>query len=259
MNKIILIIWFVCVMLLVIVFGNKDNEKKFIKYLEDNIERTRQKKKDNENLKKKFPLYQLIIYYMYIFIVLIIFLFGSFLIGEILVAFKEYLYIPEDSIIVYNSGIEFLCFFAGMFIIAPFIALFDFIVNHGFLLEIDRQKMRFSAKNDGILINIVMPLFCVVITAPLLFVGLNHYTYCTSEKIVIKTLFTKEKVYDYDDISYVLKHEYNVDIDASPEEKEERFDYKVFFKDGKSYKVSDSTLFEKEIVKKRNIYMKLDD
>jgi len=267
MNKIILIVWIVCVVLLIVIFGNKSNKNKFIKYWKENIEKTKYNKKftlvSNEKQNtiddKKIPLYQLIIYYIYIFIVLAIFIIGPFFIQAILVAIKEYLYVPEDVIIIYNSDIEYLLYFAGMIMLAPIIMLIDLVVNRGFLLEIDRRKMKFSAKDDGTVINVIMPIICVVIVVPLLFLGLNQYRYCTEEKIVIKTVFSKEKKYNYEDIKYVVRHEYNVDVDATEEEFNERFDYKVFFKDGTNYKISDSTLFEKEIINKKNIRMELDD
>ena len=115
MNKIILVIWIVCVVLLIVIFGNKSNKNKFIKYWRENIEKTKYNKKctlisdvkQNENSidDKKIPLYQLIIYYIYIFVMLAIFIIGPFFIQAILVAIKEYLYVPEDVIIVYNSDI----------------------------------------------------------------------------------------------------------------------------------------------------------
>ena len=74
MNKIILIIWIVCVILLIVIFGNNSNKNKFIKYWKENIEKTKNNKKytlisgvkQNKNTidDKKFPLYQLIIYYI---------------------------------------------------------------------------------------------------------------------------------------------------------------------------------------------------
>lgn len=254
MNKIILIIWVGCIILLFLFFVNSSRRDKFLECLEKGFERST-KKKNDRNIVKKFPLYQLIIYYVYIFIVFVVLIFGPLFIQMILVALKEYFYVPEDSIVVYNSGIEILCYFAGFLMLMPIIALVDLIVDRGFLLEIDRHKIKFNAIDDGMLMNIVMPIFCLVIIVPLLFLGLNHYRYCTDEVIVIKTIFSKEKIYNYDDVNFVLRHEYNVDMNASQEDKEERFDYKVYFKDGNSYKISDKTIFEKEIIDKKNIVM----
>ena len=264
MNKIILTIWVLCIIFLIVIFGNKSNRRKFIKKWKNIEKRAHQNNnkntdKNNDNSNRKFPLYQLVIYYTYVFIIFAVLIIGPFFIQALLVAVKEYLYVPEDSLIVYDSGIEILCYFAGFFILAPIIVLIDLLINRGFLLEIDRQKMKFSARDDGMMMNIIMSIFCVVIAVPLLFLGLNHYRYCTEEKIVIKTLFTQEKIYYYDDISYVVRHEYNVDANVSPEEIAERFDYKVYFKDGNSYKISDTTTFETEIVNKYNIRMELDN
>jgi len=257
MNKIILVVWGICLFLLIYILGNKSNRKQFVKYFEDNIEKTIHNKKNNCD--KKFPLYQLIIYYMYIIIMFAILIIVPIFIQVILVDIKESLYVPKDIIVVYYSGVEILLYFAGTIMLIPIIMVIDLIINRGFLLEIDREKVRFNAKDGGWLINITMSLFVIVLSVPLLFFGLNHYRYCTEDKIVIKTVFSKEKTYNYEDIKYVVRHEYNVDAAATVEEYNERFDYKVYFNDGKSYKISDLTIFEKEIISKKNIRMEIDD
>lgn len=200
----------------------------------------------SKNVKKNdLPKYQVFLYHIYIFLIGFMICILPIIISFSLYFFKEKIFIPDDIIYFYRNPIDMILnYFSCMLLIAPFICVFDYIVNRGFIKIVDAFYYRIGSYYDGLYFSIMCTLICLLVGLPILLLNFNSYKYCTNNEIIIKSAFEmKNREYTYVDIELVQRKVYT-----------DSYEYRLYFKDGYHTVISDKEKFEK-IIEDKNLKM----
>jgi|GEM_PF-3322395 len=234
MYYIVCFIIYILLILISLLFYKKSKDK-VIKQARKSFKNTF----ESEGIKKNdLPRYQVFLYYIYFWLIVLMLCILPLIMSFSLYFFKDKFFIPNDAIYFYRNPIDSaLNYFSCILLIAPFICIFDYIVNRGFIKKVDSFYYRIGFSYDGIYFSIMCSLICFLIGLPILLLSFNSYKYCTDNQIIIKSAFEiDDRKYTYDDIDLVKRKVYNTS-----------YDYRLYFKDGYHTIISDEEKFEKII------------
>lgn len=234
MYYIVFFIIYISLIYISLLFYKKSKEK-VIKQARKSFENTFESKGIKKN---ELPRYQVFLYYIYFWLIAFMICILPGIISFSLYFFKDKFFIPDDVIYFYRNPIDsILNYFSCMLLIAPFICIFDYVVNRGFIRKVDSFYYRIGFSYDGVYFSIMCSLICFLIGLPILLLNFNSYKYCTDNQIIIKSAFElNDRKYTYDDIEIVKRKVYNTS-----------YDYRLYFKDGYHTIISDEEKFEKII------------